>query len=162
MFIKEETFTQEAIPEHFDTQSVKTNLSNENQFLAKGKKFQYSESISTKVVETPVTFDPVSKHFSRKTTLVLLASKTKSWNIVRSILHLNPSKYPTLFTKVGGVQSKHPLYHQDESKSNCLHLAFEDRQLDICQLIIGNVDQYTLKTMPVVGGKTVLKVRREK
>ena len=155
---KIENVTQEAIPEHFDTQSIITNESNENQFLAKGKMLQYSESISTKLVNTPECLQAISKHFSRKTTLLLLASKTKSWNIVRAILHLSPEKYPSLFTKEGGIQSKHPLYHQDESKSNCLHLALEDKQLDLCQLIIGNVDQYTLKTMPVVDGKTVLKV----
>ena len=154
---KIENATQEAIPEHFDTQSIDTNTSNE--FFAKRKNFQYSESISIKVINTPESLQPISKHFSRNTTLLLLASKTKSWNIVRAILQLSPEKYPSLFSKEGGIQSKHPLYHQDESKSNCLHLAFEDRQLDLCKLIIGNVDQYTLKTMPVVGQKTVLKVK---
>ena len=75
---KIESASQEAIPEHFDTQSIITNTSNENHFFAKGKNFQYSESISTKVIITPESLQPISKHFSRKTTLLLLASKTKS------------------------------------------------------------------------------------
>ena len=72
---KIENASQEAIPEHFDTQSIVTNKSNENQFFAKGKNFQYSESISTKVINSPESFQPNSKHFSRKTTLLLLARR---------------------------------------------------------------------------------------
>jgi len=153
---EEDTREPEVIPEHFDTESVQ---SKESKFLVmKNKKTQearYSESVTTKSLHTPDTesFLEVNKHFSRNTTLALLCCKTKNWNLMKALLELDPEKYPTLFSKDTEkckckdiCLCKHHLYFQDDSKANCLHLALEDGQLDICQMIIDKVDVYTLKT----------------
>ena len=77
---------------------------------------------------------------------------------MRALLELKEKKYPSLFFKENDdVQTKHPLYFQDDSKANCLHLAIKDRQIDICRTIIDKVGVYNLKTNPIEGNKTVLK-----
>ena len=151
------TCNEDLDPEHFDSQSV---ASSNGVFRAKKNEFMYSESVSTKVISTPKVSLQVNKYFSKNTTLLLLASKTKSWNIVRAILQLDPEKYPTLFQSVGQMK-KHPLYFQDDSGANCLHLAIEDEQFDIAKVIIDKVDEFTLKTMAVVKNKPALKFIEE-
>ena len=117
-------------------------------------------------LQTPDTksFLEVNKYFSKNTTLLLLCCKTKNWNVMKALLELDPEKYPTLFSKDTDkckcksiCLCKHHLYFQDDSKANCLHLALEDGQLDICQMIIDKVDVYTLKTCPIDGNKAALK-----
>ena len=150
---KEETNELQVIPEHFDTHSVASVKSQDNAFVVKkSRKTQkaiYSESVTTKSLHTPDTesFLEVNKHFSRNTTLALLCCKTKNWNLMKALLELDPGKYPTLFSKDTEkfkckdiCLCKHHLYFQDDSKANCLHLALEDGQLDICQMIIDKVD----------------------
>ena len=51
---------------------------------------------------------------------------------------------------------KHPLYVQDDSGANCLHLAIEDKQFDIARKIINIVDVYSLKNMIIVQDQTLL------
>ena len=80
---------------------------------------------------------------------------------MKALLHLDPVKYPSLFNSPGN-QKKHPLYHQDESRANCLHLAIEDGQIEICHKIIGLLDVFSLKTMPIVDNKTASKYVKEK
>merc|ERR1712107_697781 len=96
----------------------------------------------------------INKHFAKGTTLLLLACKIKSWGVVKTILKLNPEKYASLF-KTPGAQQKHPLYHQDDSKSSCLLLALEDGQLDICEKIVDIVDVYTLRCIHIVEDKNI-------
>ena len=86
---------------------------------------------------------------------MLIASKAKSWNIVRALLQLDPDRYPTLLKSVGQMK-KHPLYIQDDSGANCLHLAIEDKQFDIARKIINIVDVYSLKNMIIVQKQTLL------
>ena len=151
------TCNRDLDPEHFDSQSV---VSSNGVLRAKKNEFTYLESISTQVVQTPKVSLQVNKYFSKNTTLFLLASKTKSWNIVKAILQLDPDRFPTMFHSVGQMK-KHPLYVQDDSGANCLHLAIEDKQFDIARVIIDKVDEFTLKTMSIVKNKTVLKFIQE-
>ena len=116
---------------------------------------KFSDSISTKYVKTPRLLSPSKKYISKNTTLFLLACKTKSWNIVKALLQLDPDRYPTLLKSVGQMK-KHPLYIQDDSGANCLHLAIEDKQFDIARKIINIVDVYSLKNMIIVQDQTLL------
>ena len=61
-----------------------------------------------------------------------------------------------------GNNKRHPLYHQDESKANCVYLAIEDHQLDVVDAIVDKVDVFTLNTMPIVDNKIALKYVQEK
>ena len=72
-----------------------------------------------------------------------------------------PEKYPSLF-QAPEAQKKHRLFHQDESKANCLWLALEDGQFDICQMIIDKVDIFTLKSATISGNRNALKVIEDK
>ena len=129
--------------------------------MTRSHEYKYAESAETKIIQTPINPCLHSRHYARNTTLLLLAAKTKSWSVVKAILQLDPEEYPSLLKEVGN-QKKHPLYHQDESKANCFHLAIEDFQIDICQMIITLVDVYTLKTIPISGGQTALKFINQK
>ena len=53
------------------------------------------------------------------------------------------------------------MYFQDDSKANCLHLALEDGQMEICEMIIERVDVHTLKTVPIEGTKHALAYIKE-
>ena len=131
---------------HFDTDSVHTKSSGSTMRVKK-KEYKYAESSKTKEWKTQSGYDPINKHFSKKTTLLLLAAKTKSWGIVKAILELDPAKYPSLFQDPDPkTMEEHPLYHRDESKANCMYLAIEDGEIDICEMIIDRVDVRTLKS----------------
>ena len=164
---------KELVPEHFDTSSVKsiqcgeedaveTTSNSKNivkKYETKGEEFEIS-SDSTKIMNIPSKLEPPNKYFSQNTTVLLLACKTKCWNVVKAILET----YPLLFYKDDQIknQKKHPLYDNDDSKANCLHLAIEDEQTEIYNMIIERVDKFTLKTSPIADNKPALKFVIEK
>ena len=120
------------IPEHFDKDSIHTKSSGGETMKTKSNEYRYAASSKTQVLAAPSSFAPINKHFAKKTTLLLLAAKTKSWGVVKAILELDPVKYPILFTDPEPKSlKKHPLYHQDDSKTNCLNVAIEDGQVEI-------------------------------
>ena len=168
---EEEAKELEVIPEHFDTQ-VYSEASQEDTFeVKKNEIVRFSQSVTTKSLHTPdgKSFLEVNKYFSKNTTLPLLCCKTKNWNVMKALLELDHEKYPTLFSqdrdKCKCSKSiclcKHHLYFQDDSKANCLHLALEDGQKEICEMIIERVDVHTLKTVPIEGTKHALAYIKE-
>ena len=140
--------SNEIVPEHFDSQSVKSKSS--NTFIVNGEEYVYSESVSTKVMETPKACQQfqVNENYSKNTSLLLLACKTKKWNIWRSIMELDKDKYKILFT-TNDRDHLHPLNCRDDSNATCLDLSLEDRQMDISKFIIQNLDIQSLKSVKV-------------
>ena len=137
--------------EHFDTDSLHTVSSKTYKANFNGKENIYKvlESIDTNILSTPR--EKISKLVFTNTTLSHLVCKTKSWDVMKAILDLDPAKYPILFSKEG-------LYKLDDSKAHCLFLAIEDGQLDICKMMIEKIiDIDTIKSMLIVDSKDVKK-----
>ena len=155
------SFSLAPIPEHFDSESVYSKATEGESFRTKNNEYRFAKSDSTKVLKTPQEREEVSSFYSRNTTLLLLAAKTKSWNVVKAILELDPEEFPN-YLKARPNNKKHPLYDQDDSKANLLHMAIEDGQVDVCLIIIDIVDVYTLKNVPVKDKKTALALIQEK
>lgn len=143
------------IKEHFDRSSVKS-LSKET-FKTKINKYKYAPSASTKFTDTYLEEETPSDLICRNTTLFLMACKANKWNIVMALLKLDPQKYPSLLQNSGKMQSRHPLYHQDDHCTNPLLLALQSEQIEICQIMIEIIDAHTLKTCTIYKDKTILK-----
>ena len=71
-------------PEHFDKTSVLTK-SNET-FMTKENKYKYAKSASTRFIETHSIIETPSKHYAKRTTLLLLSCRTEKWKITECIL----------------------------------------------------------------------------
>ena len=136
-------------PEHFDTDSIDTVTS--DIISAFKKEYKVSNSVSTKVLHSPEK-KTIDESICEYTNLSLLASKTKSWGVMKAIIvELPKENYPTLFSREG-------LYSSDASKAHCLQLAIEDGQIDICTSIIKKVDLNTIKSVNNLNGKTAKKL----
>ena len=70
-------------------------------------------------------------------------------------MELDSDKFPSLFKKE--EKGNHPLYFQDESGTSCLREAIKDGQIDICKMIIDEIDLFTLKQGHVSPNKSALK-----
>ena len=140
-------------PEHFDNASV-ISKSNET-FKTKKNEYKYAPSASTKFSDTIDMGEAPSKYCCKGTNLLLLASKTKKWNIVKAILSLNPETYSTLFTK---GDKKHPLLHKDEQGEDCFYLAIQAKNIEIIKLIVDKIDSKSLKSETLVENKTTFKL----
>ena len=61
--------------------------------MTKENEYKYAASAVTQELETPFSYEDVSRHYAKNTTLFLLAAKTKSWEIARqtlnSFIHIN-------------------------------------------------------------------------
>ena len=60
------------------------------------KNFYYTPSASTKYSDT-FTDEKPSQYCCKGTNLLLIACKTKNWQVVKKLLQLDPEKYPKLF-----------------------------------------------------------------
>ena len=121
-----------------------------------------------KIPDLPV----LSKHVANHTTLLLLAFKTKRWNVCKAILSLDAQKYPSLDKVERGkvminasekkIRRRHSLYHTDDSNENCLNLAIESHEIDICKMIFEKVDVSTLREFPIIGNLKAMDVIEKK
>ena len=144
------------IMEHLDKASI-ASISKET-FKTKNNHYKFASSVSTKFTETFVTEEP-SKYYCNETNLLLVACKTKNWNVVEALLNLNPDKYPSLFTK--GTK-RHPLLYRDEDGQDCLIMAINNDQYELVRMLIDRLDVRTLKSELIYGDKTTLTVMSQK
>ena len=130
-------------PEHFDKTSFITE--SKETFMTKEHRYEYAPSASTRYVETHSEVETPSPYFANKTTLLLLACRTKKWELVESLLdNYTPNTS-----------------HKDEKGSNALHLAIEANNPYIAKKIIGKMDNNVLKSEVNSTGKTALKLITE-
>ena len=76
------------VPEHFDTDSLHTKTTGGDTFKTKENEYKYAASALTQELQTPVSVGDVSRHYAKNTTLLLLAAKTMSWDVVRQELNI--------------------------------------------------------------------------
>ena len=48
------------------------------------------------------------------------------------------------------IRRRHSLYYTDDSNENCLNLAIESHEIDICKMIFEKVDVSTLREFPII------------
>ena len=115
-------------PEHFDKTSVISD--SEETYMTKANKYKIAPSASTRFLETHSAVEEPSKCYARRTTLLLIACKTKRWGVVQSLL-----KTYTLNVN-----------HKDADGSNALHLAVNETQVETCKMMIDMIDLNGLKS----------------
>ena len=128
-------------PEHFETDSLHSKSSGGKTVLSKENEYNPVDGASTVYMKIP-NLPVFSKHVANHTTLLLLAFKTKKWDICKAILSLDTQKYPSLDKVERGkvminesekkIRRRHSLYYTDDSNENCLNIAIESHEIDIC------------------------------
>ena len=118
------------VPEHFETDSLHSKSSGGKTVLSKENEYKPVDGASTVYMKIP-DLPLLSKHVANHTTLLLLAFKTKRWNVCKAILSLDAKKYPSLDKVERGkvminesekkIRRRHSLYHTDDSNENCLN-----------------------------------------
>ena len=126
------------VPEHFDKTSVITDT-NET-FITQKNKYKIAPSASTRFLETHSTVEKPSLHYAKRTTLLLLACKTRFWDIVPSLI----TKYVL------------DVNHKDAAGSNALHLAISAGKAEICKIMIPHIKMRDLKSEVNVDNKNAL------
>ena len=98
------------------------------------------------------------KTVPRNTSVIMLAGRISCWNLVASILDLNPQKYPTLLASKSNTI--HPLFENDSSGETIFFMALEDNdesdKYNICEKLVKVVDGFTLINAHVVGDETAI------
>ena len=126
------------VPEHFDKTSVITDT--DETFITQKNKYKIAPSASTRFLETHSTVEKPSLHYAKRTTLLLLACKTRFWDIVPSLI----KKYVL------------DVNHKDAAGSNALHLAVSAGKAEICKVMIPHINKWDLKSEVNVENKNAL------
>ena len=85
---------------------------------------------------------------------------------------MDAKKYPSLDKVERGkvminesekkIRRRHYLYFTDDSNENCLNLAIEADEIDICKMIFEKVDVSTLEKYPIIGNQKAMDVIEKK
>ena len=126
------------VPEHFDKTSVITDT--DETFRTQKNKYKIAPSASTRFLETHSTVEKPSLHYAKRTTVLLLACKTRFWDIVPSLI----KKYVL------------DVNHKDAAGSNALHLAVSAGKAEICKIMIPHIKIRDLKSEVNVENKNAL------
>ena len=114
--------------------------------MTKKNKYKVAPSASTRFIETIDTGDGPSKHYSNHITLTLLVCKTKKWDILRTLLSLDPEEFPRTLQSTAKVKGKHPLLLTDGFGYKCLDLILESGQLGLIKRMFELIDPMRLKS----------------
>ena len=126
-----------AEPEHFDKTSVITDT--DQTFKTKHNRYKIAPSASTRFVETYSTVEAPIKHFVKRTTFLLLACKTKRFDVARRLLEIYRPE----------------VNHRDADGSNSLHLVIsaistekvhDNLKVDLCRMMIESSKVHDLKS----------------
>ena len=124
-------------PEHFDKTSVITDT--DQTFKTKQNRYKIAPSASTRFMETHSTVEAPIKHFAKRTTLLLLACKTKRWDVARILLE----------------NYRLEVNQRDADGTNSLHLVIsaistdtdkDNFKVDLCRLMIESSKDHDLKS----------------